>query len=236
MELSKCLELQRQVAALLEELHEKNTQLMHLQASVEKTQKANFLENSNLSGSSSSVYEDLMKRYGHHMNRGAEGLLAFWRQVGGEHGWRNYCLSPEHLSLLLSKDDTPVVHLRVNRELNKNTHGTFIDEADVRPFFCQVLSRLPNLKRVMITDSPVTPFDWNSMKEVSNPFPELRFLMLWSTPASSADLLELSRRATNIISVEEDHKGGIRVNRGFLTDPSEEKVLLEGCNKIRVYD
>lgn len=230
-----CEELRQQVASLQKELQEQNAKLMILQASLENRQNLIFTENSALHGSELVAYTDLIRRYGHHLNRGVEGLLGFWRQVGGEHGWSNYCLSPDELSLLLSQDETPVIHLRVERKLNKSTHGACIDEADLCPFFCQVLSRLPKLKRVMITDSPISPFNWNSMQEIQNPFPELRYLMLWSTPVCTVDLLELTRRAPNIASREEDSKGGIRVNQSFLTDPSEDMALLERTNKICVY-
>lgn len=236
MDLLSSVELHKKIATLRKELEEKNAELLKLQASLEKKQHLSSLKTNGVSLGDTSLSKDLMARYGHHINRGVEGLLALWRQVGGEHGWSNYCLSPDHLSVLLSQDETPVVHLRVNQEFNKGTHGTFINEADVRPFFCQVLARLPNLKRVMITDSPVSPFDWNSMNEIKDPFPELRFLMLWSTPASAEDLIELTRRVSSIASVDEDPKGGIRVNRGFLTNPSEEKMLIESSNKTRVYD
>lgn len=230
-------QLQQQVLALQQELQETNAKLLAIHAALENQQHsiASRPVTALRSVPNDSIeYKDLVVRYGHHLNRGVDGLLALWRQVGGEHGWSNYCLTPDQLTLLLSQDETPVIHLRVNRELNKGTHGTYIEEADVRPFFCQILSRLPNLKRVMITDSPVSPFDWNSIADLQNPFPQLRFLMLWSTPCSTTDLLQLVQRVPSI--AEEDPNGGVRVNRAFLTDPEEEAHMLSASVKIRVYD
>lgn len=227
-------ELQKQVLTLQQELQETNSKLQALYSALEQQASRPVTAFPNYPAESLE-YKDLVLRYGHHLNRGVDGLLALWRQVGGEHGWCNYCLTPDQLTLLLSQDETPVIHLRVNREANKGTHGTYIEEADVRPFFCQVLSRLPNLKRVMITDSPVSPFDWKTMEDIRNPFPQLRFLMLWSTPCCTADLIELSKRVPSLTSVQEDPHGGIRVNRAFLTDPEEEESIKDSTT-IVAYD
>lgn len=232
-------ELQKKILELQQEVQQTNNKLSELYDALEKQQaeRSSRPVTAFTNGPSESLaYEDLVHRYGHHLNRGVEGLLALWRQMGGEHGWSNYCLTPDQLTLLLSRDETPVVHLRVGRTANRGTHGTYIEEADVRPFFCQILSRLPNLKRVMLTDSPVSPFDWKSIEDLPNPFPQLRFLMLWSTPCSTADLLELEKRVPCLTSTEDDPHGGVRVNRSFLYDKGGEAEMIQSSTKICVYD
>eukprot|EP00796_Vickermania_ingenoplastis_P009481 gene9481-6652_t len=217
MEDSTIPALREQVSILQQQLQDTNEKLLAIHAALEQHQVNSRPVTSLPQTPEQKVeYKDLVHRYGHHLNKGVDGLLALWRQLGGEHGWCNYCLTPDQLTLLLSQDETPVIHLRVNRQLNRATHGTYIEEADVRPFFCQVLSRLPNLKRIMLTDSPVSPFDWQSMSNIPNPFPQLRFLMLWSTPSSPADLIELAKRVPTLTPVAEDPNGGVRVNRDFL--------------------
>lgn len=224
------ISLQDQLVAL-----QKEQQVMIAKiASLESLIKAHCVQ-ATVGASLGEEHRTIFQRYGHHLNRGVDGLLGLWRHLGGEHGWANYCLSPQQLSVLLSQDQTPVVHLRVNSTINEDTHGTYISEADVRPFFCQILSRLPNLKRIMITASPVSPFDWSSMVNVSNPFPSLRFLMLWSTPVRTEDLIALVKHVPSIIGAEDDSKGGVRINREYLLDPENELAMDSVSKKILVY-
>lgn len=228
-------QIQKQVEELQRQLLTTNQQLTAIHSALEQQAQSRPVTAYSDNGRDPLGYSDLVHRYGHHLNRGVDGLLALWRQMGGEHGWQNYCLTPDQLTLLLSEDETPVIHLRVNREHNVTTHGTFVELADIRPFFCQILSRLPNLKRVMITDCPVSPFDWPSMATILNPFPQLRFLMLWSTVCSTSELIELTRRVPSLIPLQSDENGSVRVNRAFLTDPAEEATMSQASDKIRVY-